>query len=53
MGPRRVTHQEIRDAFQEGWKAKQIEPTRFEAVETPARMSPGGPKAWLATIERT
>ncbi|MGO8749611.1 MAG: class I SAM-dependent methyltransferase [Thermoguttaceae bacterium] len=54
-GPRRISQQEIRDAFQNGWKVQQIEPTRFESVETPGRMvvSPGGPKAWLATIERT
>ena len=32
-GPRRVTQQEIRDAFQNGWKVEQIEPTRFESVE--------------------
>ena len=54
-GPRRVTQQEIRDAFQNGWKVQKIEPTRFESIEVPGRMavSPGGPKAWLATIERT
>ena len=28
-GPRRVTQQEIRDAFQDGWQVKQIEPTRI------------------------
>ncbi len=54
-GPRRITQQEIRDAFQDGWKVTQIEPTRFESVELAGRMavSPGGPKAWLATIQRT
>jgi len=54
-GPRRVSQLEIRDAFRNGWKVKQIEPTRFESVERPGGMavSPGGPKAWLATIERT
>jgi SAM-dependent methyltransferase len=53
-GPRRVTQREIRDAFQNGWRVQQIEPTRFESVERPGGMavSPGGPKAWLATIER-
>jgi ubiquinone/menaquinone biosynthesis C-methylase UbiE len=52
-GPRRITQQEIRDAFQNGWTVQKIEPTRFESVG-PGRMavSPGGPKAWLATIER-
>ncbi len=54
-GPRRITQQEIRDAFQDVWKVKQIVPTRFESAELPGRMavSPGGPKAWLATIERS
>jgi ubiquinone/menaquinone biosynthesis C-methylase UbiE len=52
-GPRRITQQEIRDAFHGIWKVKQIEPTRFESAGRPGRMSPGGPKAWLATIERS
>jgi cyclopropane fatty-acyl-phospholipid synthase-like methyltransferase len=54
-GPRRITQQEIRNAFQNGWKVQQIEPTHFESLEMPGRMavSPGGPKAWLATIQRT
>jgi ubiquinone/menaquinone biosynthesis C-methylase UbiE len=52
-GPRRVTQQEIRDAFRAGWNVRQIEPTRFETVEHPdLKFSPGGPKAWVATIER-
>jgi SAM-dependent methyltransferase len=55
VGPRRITRQEIGDAFQNGWEVQQIEPTRFDSVERPggAVMSPGGPKAWLATIERS
>ena len=54
-GPRRIRQQELRVAFQVGWKVNRIEPTRFEAVEMAGGMavSPGGPKAWLATIERT
>jgi cyclopropane fatty-acyl-phospholipid synthase-like methyltransferase len=53
-GPRRVTQQEIRDAFAIGWQVRQIEPTRFETVEHPGlSFSPGGPKAWLATVQRT
>jgi ubiquinone/menaquinone biosynthesis C-methylase UbiE len=52
-GPRRVTQQEIRDAFDTGWKVCRIEPTRFETVEHPGlNFSPGGPKAWLATVQR-
>lgn len=54
VGPRRITQQEIRDSFHDGWKVKQIEPTRFESLQRPdgPGHSPGGPKAWLATIER-
>lgn len=54
-GPRRISQQEIRDSFQDGWKVQAIEPIRFEVIpprEGP-KMSPGGPKAWLATIART
>ncbi len=55
VGPRRVTKQEIRDSFYDGWKIQRIEATRFEALERPdgPGSTPGGPKAWLATIERT
>ena len=54
-GPRRIFQQEIRDAFHDGWKVQRIEPTRFEANLPPdgPKFSPGGPKAWLATMERT
>ena len=54
-GPRRITQQEIQDAFHDGWKVQRIEPTRFESIERPdgPKFMPGGPRAWLATIERT
>ena len=54
-GPRRVSRREIQDAFRNGWKVRQIEPNRFESIPRPdgPKFSPGGPKAWLATIERT
>ena len=54
-GPRRISQQEIRDAFHVGWKVQRIEPTHFESLERPEglKFTPGGPKAWLATIERT
>ncbi len=54
-GPRRITQQEIRDSFREGWRVQRIEPTRFEALERPdgPGSTPGGPKAWLAAIERS
>ena len=55
MGPRRISQQEIQDAFHDGWNVKQIEPTHFESIPRPGGLEfgPDGPKAWLATIERT
>ena len=54
-GPRRISQQEIRDAFQGGWHLQRIEPNRFESLPRPdgPPFTPGGPKAWLATMERT
>jgi SAM-dependent methyltransferase len=54
-GPRRVSQQEIRDSFHDGWQVCEIKPARLQAVERPEGPihSPGGPKAWLATIQRT
>jgi ubiquinone/menaquinone biosynthesis C-methylase UbiE len=53
-GPRRVTQQEIRAAFRDGWDVRSIRAARFEAVTAPGgpQFSPGGPHAWLATIVR-
>jgi SAM-dependent methyltransferase len=55
QGPRRVTQEEIRGAFRDGWEVESIREARFQATDHPeARtFSPGGPKAWLATIQRT
>ena len=47
-GPRRVSQQEIRDSFADGWMVRDIEPFRFEA-RIPGS---GGAEAWHATIER-
>jgi ubiquinone/menaquinone biosynthesis C-methylase UbiE len=53
-GPRRVTQQEIRHAFRDGWEVESIRDTAFTTVESPdgPRFSPGGPQAWVATIRR-
>ena len=55
QGPRRVTQQEIRDAFRDGWQVVEIREARFQATDHPEAktFSPGGPRAWLATITRT
>jgi cyclopropane fatty-acyl-phospholipid synthase-like methyltransferase len=54
-GPRRVSQEEIRHCFQRGWHVEQIRESVFETLDSPGapRFSPGGPKAWLATVTRT
>jgi 2-polyprenyl-3-methyl-5-hydroxy-6-metoxy-1,4-benzoquinol methylase len=53
-GPRRISQGELRAAFQRGWKVEAIEPIHFEPnPESEDReFSEGGPKGWLATIQR-
>ncbi len=46
-GPRRVSEQEIRDAFSDGWTVRSIVPARYESL-----VHEGGARAWLATIAR-
>ena len=53
-GPRRVSRQELLDAFAEGFEVDLIEPSRFE-VNTESMdfaFSDGGPKAWFAIFRR-
>lgn len=53
-GPRRVSKQELQDAFAQGWAIESIKPARFEVRPDLKDMtfSPGGPKTWFATIRR-
>jgi hypothetical protein len=53
-GPRRVSRQEIQDAFAECWKVELIEPIRFEVRPDlkESTFTPGGPKAWLVVVRR-
>jgi cyclopropane fatty-acyl-phospholipid synthase-like methyltransferase len=53
-GPRRVSEQEIRDAFSSGWEVLSISETRFEARAdvTDIQFSPGGPFAWFCVVRR-
>lgn len=53
-GPRRVSEQEIRSAFADGWAIESIEPARFESVPgvPGAEFDPRGARAWFATIRR-
>jgi SAM-dependent methyltransferase len=54
-GPRRVSQQEIRDSFRDGWQVEQIREIAFETALYPGapQFSPGGPKGWLATMARS
>ncbi|HEY2666465.1 MAG TPA: class I SAM-dependent methyltransferase [Actinomycetota bacterium] len=47
FGPRRVTQEEIRASFSDGWRVQAI-----EAVGLEVNLSPDPVPAWLATIER-
>ena len=44
-----------RVANDDGWAVEEIRPTRFETASFPGapQFSPGGPRAWVATIRRT
>jgi len=55
QGPRRITQDEIRDAFRDGWEVAGIRAARFQTTDHPEALTftPGGPIAWLATIRRT
>lgn len=50
QGPRRVSKQELNDAFAGDWAIRSIEPSRFEVIPNLKDMqfSEGGPKAWFA-----
>ena len=54
QGPRRVSKQELLDAFSQGWTAETIQPSRFEVISNLKEFtfSEGGPKAWFAVIRR-
>ena len=53
-GPRRVTRQELYDAFADGWQVESIQPARGEVnpAFTAVTFSEGGPKAWFAVVGR-
>lgn len=53
-GPRRVSQQELREAFAEGWQIESIEEARFEVRPDleDIQFSKGGPYAWFCVIRR-
>jgi len=54
QGPRRVSKQELYDAFAEAWSIESIEPSRFEVRPDlkDLSFSEGGPKAWFVVMRR-
>jgi cyclopropane fatty-acyl-phospholipid synthase-like methyltransferase len=54
QGPRRVSKEELRHAFAEGWSIESIDPVRFEVRPDLKDMtfSEGGPKAWFVVVRR-
>jgi cyclopropane fatty-acyl-phospholipid synthase-like methyltransferase len=53
-GPRRVSRQELHDAFADGWEVESIQPVQVEVNRefTEVKFSEGGPKAWFAVVRR-
>jgi cyclopropane fatty-acyl-phospholipid synthase-like methyltransferase len=53
-GPRRVSRQELYDAFADGWEVESMQPVQIEVnpAFTEVTFSEGGPKAWFAMIRR-
>jgi SAM-dependent methyltransferase len=53
-GPRRVSRQELHDAFADGWEVESVQPIRVEVNPefTGFTFSPGGPKAYFAIVRR-
>jgi cyclopropane fatty-acyl-phospholipid synthase-like methyltransferase len=54
QGPRRVSKNELHDAFAQRWAIESIEPARYEVRPDlkDLTFSGGGPKAWFAVIRR-
>jgi SAM-dependent methyltransferase len=53
-GPRRVSRQEVHQAFADEWEVESIQPVQIEVNPqfTDFKFSEGGPKAWFAIIRR-
>ena len=53
-GPRRVSRQELYDAFADGWAIESLKPARCEIHPefTECTFSEGGPRMWFAVIRR-
>jgi cyclopropane fatty-acyl-phospholipid synthase-like methyltransferase len=53
-GPRRVSRQELYDAFADGWEVESVQPIRVEVNPkfTGIEFTEGGPRAWFAVVRR-
>ena len=53
-GPRRISRQELDEAFADGWEVESIQPARCEVHPefTEVNFSEGGLKTWFAVIRR-
>jgi SAM-dependent methyltransferase len=53
-GPRRVSRQELYDAFAAGWEVESVQDVQIEVDPefTEVKFSDGGPKAWFAIVRR-
>src|SRR5262245_43971161 len=53
-GPRRVSRQELYDAFADGWEVESVQPVQVEVNPefTEVKFSQGGPRAWFAVVRR-
>ena len=53
-GPRRVSRQELYDAFADGWEVESVQPVQGEVNPefTAIKFSECGPKAWFAVVRR-
>ena len=54
QGPRRVSKQELHDAFAQGWVIESVERSRYEVRPDlkDLTFSEGGPRAWFAMTRR-
>ena len=54
QGPRRVSREELHDAFAQGWSTESVGPSRFEVRPDlkDLTFSEGGPKAWFVVVRR-
>jgi len=54
QGPRRISKQELNEAFRQGWTIESIQPSRLEVRPDfkEFTFSEGGPKAWFAVVRR-